>query len=132
MARQAVPPWPYADPDDSSHTPPAGRGRPRITDNHAVASWLAIQPGLTPHGLRHGHQTWMEELGTPYILVADRMGHEVPGMRGTYGHVSDGMRATLKDALQAVWEQSLTERLRLSSSSTVPVLDSLLQERQAT
>jgi hypothetical protein len=94
-----------ATPDRSA----AGRGRPRITDDDAVASWLAIQPGLTPHGLRHGHQTWMEELGTPYILVADRMGHEVPGMRGTYGHVSDGMRATLREALQALWEQALTD-----------------------
>jgi hypothetical protein len=58
------------------------------------------------------------------------MGHEVPGMRGTYGHVSDGMRATLKEALQAVWDQSLTERLRLSPRSTVPVLDALLREHQ--
>lgn len=127
-----LPPWPHADPADSDYTPPAGRGRPRITDDDAVASWLAIQPGLTPHGLRHGHQTWMEELGTPYILVAGRMGHEVPGMRGTYGHVSDGMRTTLKEALQVVWERSLTERLRLSPRSTVPVLDAILQERQAT
>jgi len=23
-----------------------------------VASWLPLRTGLTPHGLRHGHQTW--------------------------------------------------------------------------
>ena len=28
-----------------------------------VASWLPLCPGLTPHGLRHGHQTWLDDLG---------------------------------------------------------------------
>jgi hypothetical protein len=26
----------------------------------SLASWLPVLTGLTPHGLRHGHQTWME------------------------------------------------------------------------
>ena len=47
----------------------------------SLASWLPLLPGLTPHGLRHGHQTWLDELGVRYVLQSERMGHEVPGMR---------------------------------------------------
>ena len=48
----------------------------------AVASWLPLKPGLTVHGLRHGHQTWLDDLGVRCVLQSERMGHEVPGMRG--------------------------------------------------
>jgi hypothetical protein len=54
------------------------------------------------------------------------MGHEVPGMRGVYGHVTLGMRADLKDGLQCLWEASLAERAKLAPRSSVPVLDALL------
>jgi len=49
-----------------------------------VASWLPLRTGLTPHGLRHGHQTWLDDMGVRYVLQSERMGHEVPGMRGVY------------------------------------------------
>lgn len=91
-----------------------------------VASWLPILQGLTPHGLRHGHQTWMDEARIADLLKSERMGHEVPGMRGVYGHVSPAMRAELKRALQASWEASLRERAQLSCHSLVPALDILL------
>ena len=39
-------------------------------------------PRPHPHGLRHGHQTWLDDLGVRYVLQSERMGHEVPGMRG--------------------------------------------------
>ena len=42
----------------------------------------------------------MEEAGVSGLLRAERMGHEVPGMRGVYGHVTQAMRADLKVALQ--------------------------------
>ncbi len=70
----------------------------------------------------------MDEAGIPYPLQAERMGHEVPGMRGIYSHVSENMRAALRVELQTMWEQSLTERLRISPHSAVPVLDRLLRE----
>ena len=85
-----------------------------------------MRPGLTPHGLRHGHQTWMEEAAISDLLRSERMGHEVPGMRGVYGHVSPAMRADLKAVLQERWESSLRERAQLSARSIVPVLDALL------
>jgi hypothetical protein len=54
------------------------------------------------------------------------MGHEMPGMHGVYGHVSPAMRATLKAARQARWEDSLCERARLCPRSIVPTIDALL------
>jgi hypothetical protein len=86
----------------------------------------SIRPGLTPHGLRHSHKTWMAEDAIPEILQALRLGHSVPGMRGVYTHVSDAMRAELKHALQDRWETSLRERAAIASHSPVPLLDELL------
>lgn len=95
-------------------------------EDATLASWLPVLTGLTPHGLRHGLQTWMDEDGIPDVLKTERMGHELPGMHGVYGHVSPVMRADLKVALQERWETSLRERVRLNNRSIVPVLDTLL------
>ena len=73
----------------------------------ALASWLPVSKGLTPQGLRHGHRVWMDEDKIPLVLQADRLGHDKPGMRGIYGHVSDSMRDEIKAALEARWRQSL-------------------------
>jgi integrase len=117
--------WPAA-PDGGAFTPPRGRGIQRIPDETPLASWLPIRPGLTPHGLRHGHKTWMAEDGIREILQAARLGHNVPGMRGVYTHVSDAMRAELKDALQTRWEASLRARAAITPHSPVPVMDEVL------
>jgi hypothetical protein len=90
-------------------------------------SWMPIAPGLTSHGLRHSHQTWLEDGGIHYFLISERMGHLVGGMRGVYGHVTPEMRTAAKDLLQHLWEGSLERRLTLSSGSVVPVLDRLLR-----
>jgi hypothetical protein len=76
----------------------------------ALASWMPVSAGLTPHGLRHGHQTWLDDLGIRYVLQSERMGHEVPGMRGVYSHITPGMRAELTTGLQELWEESLSQR----------------------
>jgi hypothetical protein len=99
-----------------------GSGQPPAEDATA-ASWLPVLRGLTPHGLRHGLQTWMDEDGIPEVLKTERMGHELPGMHGVYGHVSPAMRADLKSALQQRWERSLRERAQLSAGSGVRVLE---------
>ncbi len=106
-------------------SPCPGSGQ-QAAEDLAVASWLPVLRGLTPHGLRHGLQTWMDEDGIPEVLKTERMGHEMPGMHGVYGHVSPGMRAELAAALQERWEASLRERAQLSPRSSVPVLDRLL------
>ena len=115
----------------------AGRERGRCegsgqapAEDMAVASWLPVLRGVTPHGLRHGLQTWMDEDGIPEVLKTERMGHEMPGMHGVYGHVSPAMRANLKAALQERWENSLRQRARLSPGSIVPALDKLLAIQQ--
>ena len=101
-----------------------GSGQPPAEDM-AIASWLAVLRSVTPHGLRHSLQTWMED-GIPEVLKTERMGHEMPGMHGVYGHVSPAMRAALKVALQARWEGSLRDRAQLCPRSIVPTLDALL------
>jgi integrase len=95
-------------------------------DDIALASWLPLIPGLTPHGLRHGHQTWMDEIGVPDALKSERMGHELPGMRGIYSHVSPAMRADLAAALQERWCDSLAARAQLAPHSFVGLLSTLL------
>jgi hypothetical protein len=95
-------------------------------DDGTLATWLPVLPALMPHDLRHGHQTWMEEAGTSDLLRSERIGHEVPGMRGVYGHVSPAMRAELKAMLEEPWESSLNDRIRPSPRSMIPALDVLL------
>jgi integrase len=124
-----LPAWPAARADRATYTAPAGRGRPRITGDTCPASWLPILPGLTPHGLRHGHQTWMDEVGTSYVLQSERMGHEVPGMRGVYAHISERMRKRLVTALQELWEESLELRAEMDPHSAVHSLDAILRAR---
>ena len=70
----------------------------------------------------------MAEEGTPEILAEQRLGHQVPGMRGLYTHVSERMRAELTQALQARWEESLKERAALNKRSPVPLLNELLAQ----
>ncbi len=117
--------WPPAQPG-LAFTPPQGRGIRRFAADTPLGCWLTIRPGLTPHGLRHSHKTWMAEDGVPEILQALRLGHTVPGMRGVYTHVSDRMRAELKQALQTRWETSLRDRADIAPHSPVPLLDGLL------
>ncbi len=97
-----------------------------------TSTWLPVRPGLTPHGLRHSHKTWMAEDGIPEILAEQRLGHEVPGMRGLYAHASDRMRDDLKAALQARWDDSLRERAAIHPHSPVPQLDELLAPHRET
>lgn len=103
----------------------AGSGQPP-GDDVILASWLPVSSELTPHGLRHGHKVWMDELGVVDVLKSDRLGHEEPGMRGIYGHVSPEMRRELKSALQALWQGALRERARISPRSSVVALNSMI------
>ena len=124
--------WPAVTPGYEARSSPEGYVLPRgsgirsIPDGVPVASWLPLVPGLTAHGLRHGHRTWMAEDGIPDILAEQRLGHEVPGMRGLYTHVSEPMRGTLIKAFQARWQESLRARAAIRPHSPVPLLDELL------
>jgi integrase len=123
------PPWPAG--VDSY---PRGRGVPLLAADVPVANWLPIMKDLTPHGLRHSHETWMAEDRIADALRDERMGHIGDGsMRAHYTHVSDQMRGELVDALQKRWEQSLADRAALERHwdqrvpSSVPLLNELLE-----
>ena len=89
--------------NEPGHCPGSGE---QPADDPPLACWLPVKDGLTPHGLRHGHKTWMIEDGIPEILAEQRLGHQVPGMRGLYAHASQQMREKLTAALQARWDES--------------------------
>ncbi|HEY3503382.1 MAG TPA: hypothetical protein VGN37_11450 [Actinocatenispora sp.] len=118
-------PWPAVEPGDP-YTPPRGRGRRLIPDETPLASWLPVLRGLTPHGLRHGHQTWMDEADVARAVKTERMGHELPGMQAIYSHISPTMRDHLVTVLERLWSRSLADRARMHPSSTVPIVDRLL------
>ncbi|TDD40000.1 hypothetical protein E1287_02180 [Actinomadura sp. KC06] len=74
---------------------------------------------------------WLDEIATPTILTHDRLGHSMPGIGGTYAHVSPFMRDQLRARLQARWEATLDERLAICPTSPVPLLNGLLAARRA-
>jgi integrase len=127
--------YPKKAPHDAHPVPVTGGPFPgvpvrgRNAAGRAEACWLPIKNRLTRHGLRHGHRTLMEELGTPKVLMDERMGHEDGSVSARYAHVTDSMRARLIEGLTEVWYESLDARLALYPSSPVPVLNRLLQER---
>lgn len=95
----------------------------------AAACWLPVAAGLTPHGLRHTHRTHMEVLGTPKVLMDERMGHIDGSVSARYAHVTDEMRHRLMIGLTRNWERSLEARLAMCLRSSVAVLDTALKER---
>lgn len=54
--------------------------------------------------LRHGHKAWLDEDGHSRFAVESRMGHEVPGVEGTYSSVTVAMERAIMKSLQARWE----------------------------
>ncbi|WP_143162840.1 hypothetical protein [Couchioplanes caeruleus] len=68
----------------------------------------------------------MDEDGIPYVAQSQQMGHEVPGTRGIYSHVTDRMLNEIREALQERWMAALRARAALSPTSAVPVLHAAL------
>ncbi|MGE6825832.1 LacI family DNA-binding transcriptional regulator, partial [Pseudomonas soli] len=105
--------------------------RGRHSAAQADACWAPIAKGLTPHGLRHTGKSILEELGTPKVLVDERMGHIDGSTPAIYSHVTDGMRVRLRQGLTDVWHQALAARAAMCPWSPVRVLDGLLTEHLA-
>ncbi|MBF8186368.1 tyrosine-type recombinase/integrase family protein [Nonomuraea sp. K274] len=97
--------------------------RPRAD---GLVSWLPILPDLTMHGLRHAHQTWMDDGAIKTALKVERMGHTDYTISARYGHVTDTMRGELLDLLTALRDEALRRRWELSPRSSVRVLDDAL------
>lgn len=60
--------------------------------------------------IRHGHKAWLDEDGHARFAVESRMGHEVPGVEGTYSSVTVPMERAIMKALQERWERFERER----------------------
>jgi integrase len=79
------------------------RTRPRVR----------VQPivlGLTFHGFRHSHKTWMIADGIPDVAQARRLGHKIPDkIEHIYSHVAPEVETRLIDALQRRWTNALTK-----------------------
>lgn len=120
--------WPAAI-EGEEFTPPIKRGFWRYDiEQHHVVSWLPIQFGLKVHGLRHGHKVWLDELGVPPVASEERLGHELPGIVGTYSHTSPTMIRQITEGLQRLAEVSFAERAEICGGrSSVGALDDLLE-----
>ncbi|WP_436499511.1 tyrosine-type recombinase/integrase [Actinokineospora sp. HUAS TT18] len=63
-----------------------------------------VQPGLTFHGLRHSHKTWMIADLIPDIAQAKRLGHRLADkIEQIYSHVAPEVEARLLDNLERRW-----------------------------
>ncbi|MFE0072776.1 tyrosine-type recombinase/integrase [Nonomuraea sp. NPDC059023] len=103
-----------------------GRWDRAAMEARAVASWLPIEPGATPHDLRHSHKTWMIGDLIPEAAQFKRLGHKLPGIQRIYSHIEPEILKRLLAGLERRWVQSLKARARKGPSS-VPVLQALLE-----
>lgn len=68
----------------------------------------AVCPGLTFHGLRHSHKTWLIAGGAPEIAQARRLGHHLPDRAvETYSHVAREVETRLLADLQRRWRKAV-------------------------
>jgi integrase len=72
-------------------------------DGHPARGWEPLLTGFRFHDLRHTHRTWMDEDGVAEPLKSQRLGHQLPGIRGVYAHVTEPMHPPLMAALQDRW-----------------------------
>jgi integrase len=67
-----------------------------------------IRLGLTFHGLRHSHKTWLIADGAPEIAQARRLGHHLDNrVVETYSHVAPEVERRLIRALERRWHSAI-------------------------
>lgn len=72
--------------------------------SEAKAGCAAVRPGLTFHGLRHSHKTWLIAGGAPEIAQARRLGHHLDNrVIETYSHVAPEVEQRLLEGLERRW-----------------------------
>ena len=87
--------------------------RPAIDGNHdnvrALIRTDPVKPGLTFHGLRHSHKTWMIDDSVPEIGQSRRLGHHLQDrVVETYSHVAAGVEKRLLTGLEHRWRLALS------------------------
>jgi integrase len=69
-----------------------------------------VKPGLTFHGLRHSHKTWMIADGVPEVAQSRRLGHILGDrIQETYSHVAAEVETRLLDGLQDRWVKAVAD-----------------------
>ncbi|MFK0182501.1 tyrosine-type recombinase/integrase [Streptomyces xanthochromogenes] len=91
------------------------REGPRVRKPRAEIPAVPAFKGKRLYLIRHGHKAWLDEDGHSKFAVESRMGHEVPGVEGTYSSVTVPMERAIMRSLQARWE-TLQESLKRSKS----------------
>jgi integrase len=67
-----------------------------------------VKPGLTFHGLRHSHKTWMIADLVPEIAQSSRLGHTLHNkIQQTYSHVAAEVERRLLEGLQDRWAKAV-------------------------
>ncbi|MBL1102046.1 tyrosine-type recombinase/integrase [Streptomyces coffeae] len=83
-------------------------------------TWAPVRQGLTFHGLRHSHKTWLIEDGVPEVAQARRLGHTMEDkIDDVYSHVAASIDTRLVAGLETRWHRSI-ERYRHNSSGQGP------------
>lgn len=100
---------------DGREESPARRGHP------ARPAVTAAAPGLTMHGFKHGHNTWMIGQGVPDVARYRRLGWRISdAVQRTYSHVSEEVEQRLLDGLEARYQEAVAEVERAGTDGSVP------------
>ncbi|WP_410603761.1 hypothetical protein [Amycolatopsis sp. lyj-90] len=88
--------------------------RPAANGNLSIANpeirLQPVKPGLTFHGLRHSHKTWLISDGVPRVAQSPRLGHVLADkVEETYSHVASAVEQRLIDALQLRWAKAVAD-----------------------
>lgn len=80
-----------------------------------------IVPGLTFHGLRHSHKTWMIADGIPEIAQARRLGHHLDNrLVEVYSQVAPEVERRLIRALERRWRHAVKSVSRRGFEAQAP------------
>ena len=119
----------YREPWPGIPVPMPGMRRTKV-EQLAECSWAPLAPGLTPHGLRHGHQTAMRRDRVPRVMRRDRLGHgRSSDIADHYTHIDNEMIEDLLARQTERWRAAVTNRARIDLNrgaephSGVPALD---------
>ncbi|WP_052479901.1 hypothetical protein [Streptomyces sp. NBRC 110035] len=75
--------------------------------------------------LRHWHKAKLDEPGDiPRVAAEERMGHELPGVEGTYSEVTLAMEERIAGYFQRVWEKEVVGAALWTPTFPTPLPDS--------
>jgi integrase len=76
-----------------------------------------VKPGLTFHGLRHSHKTWMIADAVPEVAQSRRLGHVLHNkIQEIYSHVATEVEHRLLGGLNDRWDKAV------ANSTTDPAM----------